>query len=343
MKKTVRIDLVHLLAMLVLICATVTLRTVACLNNLSYATGYFSDKLCINIANCLAAAGCLISLSFGLISKSAPKYRINMHSPLVYLPAGITSVALIFFAASGIYSLVKLPGAFFSAKTFSNPDNIFLAAVSLLALVSIAYFMIESIFDKQKSAERGAFGIVVVVFLALLAAYTYFSGNMHMNSQIKITDQLAYSFAAVFFLFECRIALDREKWNCYVAFGGIAALLSAYSAIPSLITYFANGVVISSSISENVLMLAIFLLISARLILLLSSPEDKSSEVVEAINIMSSARRAEIEASALARAHALEIKEENETEDEPIIENVLDENYKMDIDSINVTDIENED
>lgn len=329
--------------MLVFIAVTVILRTVACFNDLDYSTGYFTDKLCINVANCLAAAACVISLAFGFINKSDAKYRINMHSPLVYIPAGITSVALIFFAAHGIYTLIKLPGAFLSTETFSSTQNVLLALASLFALVSIAYFMIENVFDKQRSQERGVFGIVVVLFLAILAAYTYFSDSMSMNSLIKITDQLAYSFAAVFFLFECRIALNRERWSGYVAFGGIAAILSAYSSIPSLIMYFAKDTVISSSIAENILMLAICLLTLARLVLLLCSPEDKKSETVEAIALMSSARRAEMEASALARARALEmLKEENDSAEEPTVENVLDENYKMDIDNINISDLTGE-
>ena len=339
MKKT-NLDVIHLITTLVFIAVTVTLRTLACLGDMNYRTGYFSDKLLINVANCIAAAACVISLLFCFFGKNKKKYRLNMHSPLIYVPAGTVSVALIFFAASSIHTLVKLPGAFFSTETFSSTENILLALVSVLALVSLAYFMIESIFDKQKSAERGAAGLVMVLFLTLLAAYTYFSKNMPINSHVKITDQLAYIFAAVFFLYECRMALDRDRWSAYVAVGGIAAILTAYSSIPALVVYAAKGEVISSSISENVLGLGICLLIVARLILLILSPEDKKSETADAIALMSSARRAEIEASAIARARALEIiKEETEIKEEPEIENVLDDNYKMDIDNINITDI----
>ncbi len=344
MKKTTKLYTTHLMTMLVLAIAALALRIVAYFGDLDYSSGYFTDKLCINIGNALAIAACLISFLFAFLNKKETKYRLNMHTPLLYIPAGITSVALIFFAASEIYYLVKLPGAFLSVETFSDNKNLLLFAVSILALVSIAYFMIESIFDKQRSPERGAFGIVFVLFLALLSAYTYFSDNMHMNSLIKITDQIAYVFAAVFFLYECRVALDREKWTGYIAFGGIAALLSAYSSIPALLVYFVKGELISRSLAENMLMLSIFLLVVSRLIMLLSSPEDKKSETVEAIDLMSSARRAEMEASALARVRALEnIKEENSSDDEPVIENVLDDNYKLDIDSINSTDTEKED
>jgi hypothetical protein len=139
------------------------------------------------------------------------------------------------------------------------------------------------------------------------------------------------------------MALDRDRWNGYVAIGGIAAILTAYSSIPSLISYFIKGSALSSSVAENVLALGFCLLIIARLVLLLISPEDKKSETAEAIALMSSARRAEIEASAIARARALELmKEESEEDEEPMVENVLDDNYKLDIDNINITDITGE-
>ena len=334
MKKT-RLDIIHLITMLLFIAITVSLRTFACYEDLNLSTGYFSDKLMINIANCVAAAGCIVSLLYAVLSKDQARYRINMSSPLIYVPAGIVSVALIFFAASAIYTLVKLPGSFFSTETFSGTDNILLVLSAIFALVSLAYFMIENIFAKQKSQERGAAGLTVVIFWALLAAYTYFSKNMPLNSYAKITDQLAYISAAVFFLYECKIALDRDNLKSYVALGGVCAILSAYSSIPAIIIYLTKGETISASISENILALGMFLLVTARLILLIMSPEDKKSDTVEAVKLMSSARRAEMEAAAVARAHALELmKEESEPAEEEIVENVLDDNYKMDIDNI---------
>ena len=329
MKRTSRLVAIQFISLLVFAALTVTLRTVACIRDLTYKTGYYGDDLLITVANCICAFAAVILVIYAALPSNKNGYNRSLASPLAYIPAGAVSVALVFFSATSLYELVKLPGAFFSAKTFSDTDNVMLAILSVLALVSIAYFMLESIFEKNASPERAAFGMVLVAMLALYAAYIYFNDDMPINSQIKITDQIAFALCAVFFLFECRISLARSKWNGYIAFGSVAALLSAYSSIPTLITYFAKKTLISTSLPAAVLLFAISILIIMRIALLLLSAEDKRCDTAEAIALMSQARADEIKEARLARAHVNNQNEENEAEE---LANEADEaNYTIDL------------
>ena len=105
---------------------------------------------------------------------------------------------------------------------------------------------------------------------------------------------MAYLSATLFFLYETRLSLGREKWRPYIAFGFIASLLTAFSSIPALIIYFAEKRIISNSIYETLLTLALFIFISAKLLLTANLIEDKRSSIVEGIIHAAAVREQEI-------------------------------------------------
>ena len=65
--------------------------------------------------------------------------------------------------------------------------------------------------------------------------------GMALNSPNKLISQMAFLLAALFFLYEARISLGREKWRGYCIFGLAALAANAYSAVPAVILYFAKG------------------------------------------------------------------------------------------------------
>ena len=118
----------------------------------------------------------------------------------------------------------------------------------------------------------------------------YFMTETPINSVNKLTDQMAFLFAAIFFLYETRISLGTDKWRAYVSFGAIAALLCAYSSIPALLTYFIKGEVISASIEESAFVFCLFLFIMARLILTAALPEASDACEVAIMDELARAR-----------------------------------------------------
>ena len=121
---------------------------------------------------------------------------------------------------------------------------------------------------------------------------------------------MAYVSLAIFFVYETRILLERPMWRMYAVSGLCATLLSAYSALPSLIVYLVRGQVISHTISETVLTLSLFVFALIRTVSLLTAEEDKENRIVELVKKMHDGRAKEIEAEKATRTH-YDNKEEN--------------------------------
>ena len=86
----------------------------------------------------------------------------------------------------------------------------------------------------------------------------------------------------------------------------VSALLLSYSSVPTLIYYFAKGENVSDSLSGAVLSLALFIYITARIILINSLTENKKSENALAIEEMVKMRDVELALPSHARVESKE-------------------------------------
>lgn len=258
---------------LLLTLAAVVFRTSACLTDLEYRWGYFAGNTLIITASVIITVCAIFAFSYVFFSEKtvlAPSFS----SPATYVPTALTATALVFL----------------SMLMFSNYKNADIAisrfviiASAFLAILSIVHFFLNAFLTEAHTEERAYFSLATVLFLALYASYLYFDNALPINSANKLTDQLAYLFSALFFLYESRIPLGREKWRPYVAFGLIASAFTAYSSIPALIVYFVNGKVISNSIEENTLTFTLFIFIISRIFLTSSLREVKESKFINAM------------------------------------------------------------
>ncbi len=263
----------YLLFLLLSIVTTVILRTLACVNELEYTYGYFNKKSLISTANIIVVI-CSVLLFCYVIFGDKRKLKASFSTPLTYVTtaavgAGLffLSIALVRYADSGsFYPLL-------SKETLSEPRLLLALLSSVLALFSCAHFFLNSFISNRISEKRAYFSLVTVSFLAFYAAMLYFMTETPINSVNKLTDQMAFLFSAIFFLYETRISLGTDKWRAYIVFGAIASLLCAYSSTPALLTYLIKGEIISASIEENAFVFCLFLFISARLILTAALPE----------------------------------------------------------------------
>ena len=105
-----------------------------------------------------------------------------------------------------------------------------------------------------------------------------------MNSPNRITDQVAFLLAALFFLYEARISLGREKWRAYCVFGMMAASACLYSAVPTVIMYFTYGTVVSASLEESILTLALGIFIAMRLVITVGLPDAAENKRIAAVS-----------------------------------------------------------
>ena len=307
--------------------ATSVMRTVALLTDYDKKTGYFTSKTLITVSDYILVGAAILLFTYIFTARRGMKLIPDFTSPSTYAPTGIVGAALLFvgihfFAAAGDsaekISDLKAYGSL-SSQSLIATERILLIlsiAVGVLALLSAVHFALCVLIERSVCFGRADFGIVTVAFLAVYAIYLYFENDLPINSPGKILNQLAFLFAAVFFLYETRLSIGREKWRAYIAFGFIAALISAYSSIPSLIYYFARGTEVAGSIYEMVLGAAFFLFISSRILLTGELIEDMVSPFAEAFMAASEARSAEIAPKAEETDH-------EETEVETVDENQL--------------------
>ena len=266
---TIYVTLVSLLTVL-----SLGFRTAACLTSLDIEYGYFNEKAFINTAGILLFGAILVAFSFA-VSGQKISLRPSFCSPATFVPTGIVGAALLFFAArlfKEVGVIFKQNNGFLNLRNMQGASSqIVLFATALIcalgALLSILHFFLNAFITEAKTELRAYFAIATVITLSAYAAYLYFAGGTSINAPNKITDQMAYLFSALFFLYEARISLGRERWRGYCVFGLAAAACAAYSSIPSLILYFAKGTLLSKSLEETVLTLSLFIFITARVVM----------------------------------------------------------------------------
>ncbi len=317
--------------------ASVTLRTVACLYDLNYLLGRFEDNLLIDIANSLLWSGAILMLTYCFAAEKI-KLRPSFTGPATYIATGAVGAALLFFsrrlfefAAQKSESVINTEVA--RSSGILVPVTILTA---IFAILSVWHFAANSFFSEAKTEKRAYPAIFTLLMMCCYAAVLYFSTDLPINAPNKLCDQMAFLISALFFLYETRISLGREKWRAYSAFGLMALMFTAYSSIPSLITYFLRGAVISASIEENVLTLTLMIFIGARLTLTVFLPEDKENGTVSVLREAADGRKGEVQLTETRFAEkyavqmsldaiidqdiALEMEDRAVTDDEPVSE-----------------------
>lgn len=285
MKSKLKVYGIYLPVFLVILPAVVALETVARLNFL-LPDGYYSSPLAANVAAWITVGASLFFLTYIFTARKDMRLIPDFSSPLNYGPSAIVSAALLFLAVH-LFTTVD-----FGESASVNERLAIIPA--LLALAAISYFAASAISVKRRSVRRSDFGMLVLVFLCVYVAFIFFDGTAPVNSPTKIVNQFAYLSSALFFLYETRLSLGREKWRPYVSFAFIAALTCAYSSIPSLIVYFVNGTVCALSVYEIILTFSLFIFAVFKLFLVGELTEEKKSPLVEKLTEYASEREAEL-------------------------------------------------
>lgn len=292
---------VYLPALILFSIVSVVLRSIACFLHLDYSTGYFNPKILITIADVLATAGAVFLFSY-IVTAKRTSLVPSFSSPATYIPSGMICAALLFLSADSFSSLKRGDFSLTIRSILKSPSKILLLLSAVLALICIVNFFLTVLLSKKESEARAAFGIVVTIFLCIYAAYLYFDSKLPLNAPCKIVDEMAFLFSALFFCYETRLSLGREKWRSYVCFGLIASLLTAYSSIPTLILYFFGGVMISDSLTGAVLALTLCIYVTARTVLVGFLMKDEKSETVAALMAYHKMREDDLKLPTYARA-----------------------------------------
>lgn len=227
----------YLIFLCIVSAAAVTMRTVASFLHLS-PLGYYTGTLA-TAADYTVLFGLLALLTFALTHRKDIPPKIHAGSPLTYVPAAPLAATLIFFGASFLFQ-----------KTEGSLEKIAFPILGLLALAGAFYFFLAVFFEKSLCDLRAVFGAILALYLILYAGYLYFDTALPINAATKICDQVAYIACSVFFLLETRASLGRVPFAIYATGGLAASLLTAYSAIPSLLVYLFEGRLIPNRLED---------------------------------------------------------------------------------------------
>lgn len=275
------------LMLLVTVIAT-TLRTVAVFLGVT-PYGFFTHPVLSDVSAWFAVGGVLIALSYALVARKKPERVPTMKTPLTYIPAALLSICFLFFGAERVPEALRL-------LRFGELSAVSITATLLIVLcaASVAFVIAVCLIESPLSDRRANLGMCATLLFAVYAAFLYYDATLPLNAPIKIADQMAYLAFALYFLFEVRFSLGRERWGLYTSFGFIAGMMAAYSAIPSLLVYLAKGTLLSYSVAETILTLGVLVFITCRLLLADLVPDNSATPIVSEVIRVASKREAAI-------------------------------------------------
>lgn len=289
---------IYLPVFLLMTVLVTALRTVACFLDFNFETHFFDSKIIIGISDWLVVGSVVFFLSYIFTSKKDRKLIPNFTTPATYVPTGLVSASLLFLSIQmfrEFASLRKQTTGFFEGAVNSKiVIEVLAIACAVMSLLSIVHFIYTALDERERSKNRANFGLFTILLLSAYSVFLYFTKELPINAPTKIVDQMAYLFASVFFLYETRLSLGRERWREYISFGFISAMLTAYSSIPTIILYIAEGKLLSHSIYESALALSLFIFITARILLTGELIEDKPSPLAESLISAANSRNAEL-------------------------------------------------
>ncbi len=293
--------------LMLLLLGAITLRSIALISYFNYDFHYFTVKTLPKIADALIVIATVFFIIYIIGTRKKLSLIPSFSSPANYIPSAALAAALVFTAVGFLKSFV------YSSSPITRLLSIFLV---VLAFLSTAYLFFNTAFVRTISIRRASFGLSIIVFLAIYLSYLYFDGSTPITSPIKTVDQLVYAFCAVFFLYEIRLSLGREKWKAYILFGFITALLSAYSAIPAIIVYFVNGESVSNSIYESILTFSIFIFTASKILLVDKLTDANESQFITKLKEAAAKREEELNPKSEITETAEESDKEAEAPDE---------------------------
>ncbi|MBR2466877.1 MAG: hypothetical protein IKB38_08140 [Clostridia bacterium] len=259
--------IIFLISVFTLTAGACVMRVLALINHFDTVTNYFTKSGLIIAASVVICIATLVAISYLFLGKSNENLIPHFHGAATFIPSGLLALAVIF-----------------ALRDFFSASAILAAATVIAAVCFVIYLFLNPFLGKCYSTLRGAFALAPIIFLLLFAVAIYTDTTLPINAPNKAVDLFAAVSATLFFTGEARLSLGREKWNLYTALGLISISLTAYSSVPAIIVYFVNGAELSLSIIQSVLIFALFVFSSSRVILTLFLSSDKEGALAAIIS-----------------------------------------------------------
>ena len=276
------------------------LRSVACIQNMDGA-GYFGGSALMIACNVAIIILSLLFLTHALSHqrKDSVPEECFCNSP-TYVTSATLGGGIIFAIYELVISLMDESG---QIKSIENSD-ITVVVSAICGIAALVFLLLNAIIETKHNQVKAALGIAASVFFSTYGLCIYLDSSVAANMQGRIISVLSLELMAVFMLYEARIPLGHSKWHSYAAFGLAAAIVLAYSSIPSIAYYIATGNTIpSTTLTQSMLSLTAAVYVTARVTVLAFAPEDEICDLAD--SILDMAHRRGLKSASHARVNNL--------------------------------------
>ncbi len=233
-------------------------RCIASVTSMDYLTGFYGGATLINIANIGMAISVLAPLASLFLKVKGVALPKDMNKPLWYIPSAVMAIATLWIATDIFSYFASRAGG--NIAIFSSDRSCIVAILAgVLALCAVAFFASSALGVNSKSPILGYLGMGAALFFGMYAAFLFFRLGSAIHQPQKIATEIAAIAAALFLLEETRIALGKDRWQNYLTFGAVTAMLSAYAVLPALTVYIVKGRVIAHSLGEAAILLSVLI------------------------------------------------------------------------------------
>ena len=281
--------------LVILLCTVAcTLRTVATFLGVN-AFGYFENGTLFRVSAWIVACCVFILLTLPLAYRKRTDALVEQTTPHTFLPSLMLGMLFLFFVGEGIFSL--LDGPF-----LPTTEKLAYLLALVLSLLSCIYFFSLALLESTTNDHKANLGMACVLFFGIYAAYLYLDITIPRNAHLEVSEEMMLIALSLYFLYEVRISLGKQKQSLYVMFAMIAGTLCAFNTVPTLIYFIANGKLLASSLTVFLLSLGALVFIILRLAIFEKSPTDAPIALVERLVKFAKAR--EVEVSAIEARYA---------------------------------------
>lgn len=282
--KTTAQKLLITIPAVILTLVAVTLCTVAYLCEYNSETGFFADST-LSAVSAWIVAGVSALLLLPLAAKGkASERRVSFRGPLTYLPAGVLATTLVLLAVDLLGYAKSSLGTIFTRELLTRFDCLTALLISILAICAVGYCITLALIPTVRCNLRAYLGMLASLCFAVCTIHLFFRADTPINNPAKVADEMAFLAGALFMLSDVRLSLGRARWNDYFVFASVSAVLCGYASLPALITYVFAGEVISVGIQTSLLLFALTVFSTMRLIGVSRFDKDRPSPFVTAID-----------------------------------------------------------
>ncbi|MBR5453681.1 MAG: hypothetical protein IKV54_06345 [Clostridia bacterium] len=150
--------------------------------------------------------------------------------------------------------------------------------LSLFLMIPVALYFILGAVARIGYTPKMLLGFSVILWSAVNLLRLYFDLTYTINNPAKVSEQLLCIAFMLFFLYESRTLIGRNRPAAQLAIGNAAIILSVVSVLPNVLAYFLYGYNLSISFASQIAELGVTVYVIVRLAVTVAGISFKAPE-----------------------------------------------------------------